>query len=235
MVQIRDLTYSFNGKDLILDHLSLSLKDNTIHSIMGISGAGKTLLLKLISKLSKIQQGSISQLPAKIHYVFQNAPLLPWLSVEDNLIFCSFNKNEIHDALKTFRLYEYKSYFPHELSGGMIQKVNLIRAFLHHPDLILMDEPFVHLDQIQKEELQSFTINLWKKERPTILYVTHDIHEALYISEDISILSAGKISDLFSVRDNPHQGKSLIDIGGDSGFRNLYQNIYHQLKTDLNL
>ena len=234
MIQIKDLSHSFNGKDLVLNHLNLSLSDNTIHSIMGISGAGKTLLLKLISNLETIQQGTIKNLPKKIHYVFQDAPLLPWLSLYDNLTFCSFNRDEIDETLRVFRLYEYKNYFPHELSGGMVQKVNLIRAFLDHPDLILMDEPFVHLDQIQKEELQFFTLNLWKKEKPTILFVTHDIHEAIFISENISIISNGKISELFPLKSNPNQGKSLVELRDKSDFLDLYENIYYQLKAELN-
>jgi len=142
--------------------LNLSITKGTIHSLIGVSGVGKTLTLRLISSMQELQTGTIDGRPKKIGYAFQQSNLVPWLTVLENLKLCSKNQSFIDELLVEFRLDEYKHFYPNELSGGMGQKVNVIRSFLNNPELILMDEPFAHLDNIQKGQLHLFLLQIWK-------------------------------------------------------------------------
>lgn len=233
MLQLKNIGYSF-GDTTVLNDLNMSIADRTFHSLIGLSGAGKTLLLKLISGLLPLQTGSIQSSLQTKGYVFQQADLFPWLTVEKNLqLTCQLPNSEIREELKRFRLEQTANMYPHQLSGGTLKKVSLLRAFLKRDGLILMDEPFAHLDLAQKEEIYSFTLSLAEQYRPTIVLVTHDLDEAIYLSTHISYLSKKDktIKDHFEVKIDRslsfHQSKT-----NDHHVR-YYGQIYKKLKGEL--
>jgi ABC-type nitrate/sulfonate/bicarbonate transport system ATPase subunit len=233
MLELKEISFSYRDH-LVLKDLNLIIQKHSFHSLIGMSGAGKTLILKLISGLLKLQSGSIHNDHARVSFVFQNPEIFPWLTIEKNLQLCtSLVASEIETYLKTFRLEHTSKLFPHQLSGGTLKKVALLRAFLMKADLILMDEPFAYLDLAQKEEIYTFTMELWKQYRPTIVFVTHDLDEAIFLSSRISYLSK---------KDKTIIDSYQIDFEKDSSFNssklkhehnNYYGQIYNKLKGEL--
>lgn len=177
------------GNSQILNGLNLNVEKNCIHTIIGTTGSGKSLLLKLIAGMTKQSAGKREISAKKISFVFQEQAFFEWLTIRKNIELSSGLKLNTNSWLERFKLKSYLDYAPNALSGGTKQKFNLLRAFLNKPEIILLDEPFSHLDQIQKEDLYNFTIELWKDYKPTIILVTHDIDEAIYLSHTISFLS----------------------------------------------
>lgn len=171
---------------------------------MGPSGSGKSTLLKLIAQLETPEAGTIRLHPSPekgdVGYVFQDATLLPWLTVEENVYLpfklgCLPNipktekRKATHLALDRCRFTESRSLYPSQLSGGMKMRTSIARAWVTNPKLILMDEPFSALDERSRDELQEELRGLWKKNRPTILFVTHSLSEALFLGSRIIGLS----------------------------------------------
>jgi ABC-type nitrate/sulfonate/bicarbonate transport system ATPase subunit len=232
-VQIKNLSHSFGDKKVLSD-INLTVEPQAFHTLIGLSGSGKTLILRIVSGLEKVQEGDLLEIPEKLSFVFQKAPFFSWLTILKNLEICThIHCDEIKATLKKLRLEQFSEMYPHQLSGGTLQKFNIIRSFLNGAKLVLMDEPFVHLDLIQKEELYTFTLELWREYKITIILVTHDLDEAIYLSTEVSYLSTKKktIEDTF-----------LIDIDNSVPFntnkttkshRDFFNNIYQRLKSDL--
>ena len=228
---LKNISFSY-GEHKVIDNLNLNIKHGSIHTLIGKSGVGKSLTLKLISALLPLTSGEILNLPKKISFAFQESPLIPWLTIKDNLKICSPNADEIDDYLSAFELKNISAYYPHELSGGMIQKINIIRSFLNSPDLILMDEPFVHIDSIQKEELHKFLIALWRKLHPTIIFVTHDIDEAIFLSQEISLFgkTEKRITSHLQLGDNT--SLDMLKLKQSAFYHENFSHIYNHLKQD---
>lgn len=234
MISVQNLSYSFNENKKVLNELSLNVQPQSIHSIVGLSGAGKTLLLKLMCGLTSLQSGSITGIPDKKSFVFQKQSFFPWLTILKNLQLCThLSESELQNMMDQFRLKDFAGKFPYQLSGGTLQKVNILRAFIAKADIIFMDEPFVHLDLAQKDELYEFTLNLYSEFKPTIVIVSHDLDEALYLSHKISYLSrkTGTIAETIDVpvterRDFSFQKSSPVQQG-------LYATLYRKLKEEL--
>ncbi len=228
---LKDISFSF-GTRLVLEKFNLAIKNGSFHSLIGISGTGKTLTLKLLASLIPLQTGEIEGLPAKINYAFQSSPLIPWLNIRENLEICTKDFQELDSYLKHLKLEDLSKLYPDQLSGGMIQKINILRSFLGKPDLILMDEPFVHIDSIQKEDLHKFLLNLWQTFHPTIIFVTHDIDEALYLSQYISLYNS-KIKSISSTMDVAKVApENLIALKDSPEYQNHFKNIYNHLKQE---
>lgn len=196
MIELNNISKSFNGKTLY-DNFSLSINENQITSILGPSGIGKTTLVNMICKIVKADSGTIS-LPddCKFSYVFQEPRLLEWYTVYENIDFVLKNKFDkikrkeiIEKYLKLVGLYEYKDYHISQLSGGMAQRVSLARAFSYPSDILILDEPFKGLDSKLKDELMISFNNIYNEDRRTVLFITHDVDEALYLSDDILVLN----------------------------------------------
>lgn len=187
-IALEKIEVSIDGTS-ILENINLIIKPQNIQAVLGSTGSGKSVLLKLISGLIAADNGSIiGAEKLKISFVFQNNPFLPWLTIKKNLELVS-DLSQFNPWLQRFKLNEYLEYYPKQLSGGTRQKFNLLRAFINQPDLILMDEPFAHLDIIQKEDLYDFTLQLWPDKKPAIILVTHDINEAIQLAHNVSFLS----------------------------------------------
>ena len=184
---LRETTFEVNKKEIV--------------SIIGKSGCGKSTLLKLISGLEKTSNGIIElngkiidRPDEKIAMVFQEPRLMPWLNVYDNIKISLLNKKKddqeqiIMAMLDNVNLKEYFNMWPKELSGGMAQRVSIARALVKKPEVLLLDEPFSALDSFTKKKLHEFVKLLWKKFNLTIVLVTHDIEEAISLSDKIIIL-----------------------------------------------
>ena len=207
-VTVDDLTMSYdgeNGRVDVFEDLSFEVRENEFLVILGPSGCGKTTLLKSISGIVEPDYGSIfkkgeriTEPSSDIAMVFQDYALLPWKSVVENVTLPLEVQNRYDENTRRERAIEWlgkvglsdvvESY-PTELSGGMKQRVGLARALTADPEILLLDESFASLDYQTKTKLQTKLLELWSEGRKSILYITHDIHEALYLADRILVLS----------------------------------------------
>lgn len=188
----------------VLKDIDFNVNKGDFICIAGGSGCGKSTLLRLISGLETPDTGAIlhNGTPIKkpsvnIGFVFQENRLLPWLTVEKNVMFgISGNyskkqkKNLAEQYLELVGLQEYRSLLPDQLSGGMKQRVNIARTLINNPDILLLDEPFSALDAFTRMKLQEELIQIWEKNHTTMILVTHDIEEAVYLGNQVIVMSA---------------------------------------------
>ena len=207
-VKVENLNHSINNQE-ILNNIHLELEKDKIACILGPSGCGKTTLLKLIAGLEKVQDGTIllndnivssttrhlKTEKRKIGFLFQDYALFPHLTVKENLNFAiRDNKtlnNDITEIIEIIKLPNSLHKYPHELSGGEQQRVALARSIISQPNLLLLDEPFSSLDLNLKEEIRDDTLHLLQKSNISVLIVTHDPFEAMFISNKIYIMRKG--------------------------------------------
>ena len=192
------------GSFHVLDHLSFSVKENEFLCMVGPSGSGKTVLLQLIAGLASPSEGSVKingepVNPAvhKLGFVFQEPSCLPWRTLWDDIKFGLEIKNcsekEINErvsaVIELVGLKGFESYYPHQISGGMKQRVALARALVTSPDLLLMDEPFGSLDAQTRYYMQLEALRIWEEMKTTVVFVTSNVEEALFLGERIIVLS----------------------------------------------
>lgn len=189
MLTIENLTFSRNQKQ-IFQQFHLQIAPHTVTCMLGSSGIGKTTLLRLIANVIPPDAGLIDFPIGSLGYVFQEPRLLPSLTVFENIAWVSetVDVTRINQLLEIADLYHAKAHYPHQLSGGMKQRVSLIRAMVNQPALLLMDEPFQSLDIHLKKEMLQLVHTLWLNYQPTVILVTHDLNEALYLGQRILIL-----------------------------------------------
>ena len=234
-IEIKNINKSFDGrgKNLsVLEEISLTIDDGELVCLLGPSGCGKTTLLRLIAGLDQptsgeiIANGELVEKPSGDRAViFQQYSLFPWLTVIQNVTFgleiSGGSKEENIRAaeryLKSVGLLEFKDSYPHELSGGMKQRVAIIRSLLNHSPILLMDEPFSALDMQNRHRLQEQLIGVWKRFENTIVFVTHDVDEAVYLADKIVLLdkNPGKIAEIISVdleRPRKRDSHEFLDI-----------------------
>jgi NitT/TauT family transport system ATP-binding protein len=190
--------------------VTLEVEGNVFVSIVGPSGCGKSTLLNILSGVETPTSGTVSvtegDRPAHLGYVFQDARLLPWRTVMDNMLYVRDDDGaeKATRYLEMVGLSHTHDMFPGQLSGGMQQRVGIARAFSVEPDLLLMDEPFSHLDAITARSLRDHLQELWTVTRKTVLFVTHDVVEAVQLSDRIIVLApGGRIFDDIAI-DLPH-------------------------------
>lgn len=207
MDKIREINKSFGELDVLVN-VSIDFPHGKTTCILGPSGCGKTTLLNILSGLWAEDSGNIYGFQGDIAYVFQEDRLIPWKNIEDNLRFVlrgKINKMEMDNIidkyLKLVSLEEYKRYYPSQLSGGMRQRINILRAFIYPSNLIIMDEPFKSLDINTKQVLIDFCKFLREIYEKTCIIVTHDIDEAILLGHRIVILT-----------DKPTTVKKIIEI-----------------------
>lgn len=188
-----------------LDSISLQVKKGEFVSIVGPSGCGKSTLFNLISGLEKPDQGQIflegrDIIGEKGHvsYMLQKDLLLPWRTILDNCLLGmeiqgksrGQARKKVHALLEEFNLSVYEKSYPHVLSGGMRQRIAFLRTMLANKEILLLDEPFGALDAYTKSEMHDWLMSVWYKYSSTILFITHDVEEALFLSDRIYVLSA---------------------------------------------
>jgi NitT/TauT family transport system ATP-binding protein len=184
-----------------LDGLDFEIRGKTFVTMVGPSGCGKSTFLNIVSGVETPTSGTVSVKAdngsaARLGYVFQDPRLLPWRTVEDNLVYVHRDKSEekrrdIARYLDMVGLQGFEQMYPAHLSGGMQQRVGIARAFSVEPDLLLMDEPFSHLDAITARALREELQAIWQKTQKTVLFVTHDVLEAVQLSDRIIIVAYG--------------------------------------------
>lgn len=192
-----------NNSSFVLKNITMRIKKGEFVSLIGRSGCGKTTLLKIISGLLTPSEGSINA-TSRQAIGFQDARLIPWLSVNKNVVFGMEGskqdlKNIAHLALCQMRLEGYDNKWPSELSGGQQQRVSLARALVRSPELLLLDEPFGALDALTRFDMQDLLNNLQAKYGWTTLMVTHDIAEAVRLSNRILMIKNGKIAKQWNI------------------------------------
>lgn len=214
MITFTNVYQSYKNKPVLSD-INLTIQDGEFLVLIGSSGCGKTTLLKMINKLNPLDKGDIQidgqsvrdlpdgDLPKKIGYVVQENGLFPHLTVEDNIgLIMKMNKvpkeeisRTVSDMLRLVSLEpeSYRHLYPSQLSGGQRQRVNIARAFATNPPYILMDEPFSALDPVTKTELQDEVFALHKRFHKTIIFVTHDMDEAIKLADRICMIEDGRI------------------------------------------
>jgi len=219
-LRVSDLSQSFareDGSELtVLDHLAFDVEDKEFVCILGSSGCGKTTLLRMIAGLDTARNGSIvldgeaiTGTSPKIGMVFQEYSLFPWRTVIDNIAFGLEMKGmpreeryRIADRfLALVNLSQFRDSYPSELSGGMRQRVAVARALALDPVLLLMDEPFGALDAQTRNMLQQELLQIWEKTKKTVIFITHSVDEAVFLSDRIIVLTPrpGRICRIFPI------------------------------------
>ncbi len=195
------------NKTSIIENLKISLLANEFICLIGPSGCGKTTLLNIIAKLDPNFEGEILQggeaLHPNIGYVFQSPRLLPWRTVRENIELALDKKqsaDSINSLVKSMQLEGFQQTYPEHLSLGMSRRVSIIRAFAIDPEILLMDEPFVSLDAPTARKVSELLIKLWQQRPHTILFVTHDLREAITLADRLIFLSASPMSVVSEVK-----------------------------------
>ena len=214
-LSVSGLTKKF-GELLALSDISLAIEDAEFISIVGPSGCGKTTFLRIVSGLDSATSGEV-RIDSEVvkapgidrGFVFQSDNLLPWRTVLANALVGpevsgtvnAESRRRTIDLLKLVGLGGFENYFPRQLSGGMRQRVNLARALAVDPDLLLMDEPFSALDAQTREIMQTELIRIWEQGRKTVLFVTHQIDEAVFLSDRVFVFARrpGRIREIVKV------------------------------------
>ena len=200
--------YQVAGQPLeAVDNVTTTIEPGSFTVIVGRSGCGKTTLLRLLSGLEQKSSGSIEWLgatdggaTAKVGIVFQEPRLMPWLTIYENMAFALAGQpdrtqvdRQVNSTLKQLGLTGFRDAYPSQLSGGMAQRVSLGRTLCYDPDLILMDEPFGALDYFTRKKLQRELVDLFLRQHKTIVFVTHDVTEAVFLGQKVLVMEAGQI------------------------------------------
>ncbi|NYE08546.1 NitT/TauT family transport system ATP-binding protein [Bacillus niacini] len=214
-----DVTYVNNktgAEVMALENINLDIKDGEFICIVGPSGCGKTTFLNTVVGLLKPSRGEILLDQKKIEgpgndraMVFQNPSLLPWRTVLDNVLYgvelqkqlSADKKQEAKEFIEMVGLKGYENHYPHELSGGMQQRVNLARALTVNPSLLLLDEPFSALDAQTREFMQGELLRIWSETKKTSLFITHQIDEAVFLADRVFVFGArpGRVVEVIDV------------------------------------
>ena len=237
-----------DGTVVAFHQLSLAIRHQEILCIVGPSGCGKTTLLRCIAGLTDINGGTllvsgqpVTAPPKGVAMVFQHFGLLPWKNVYDNAAFglamagasAAHVKERVTHYLDLVGLTGFEKHYPYQLSGGMQQRVGLVRALAINPSILLMDEPFAALDAQTREILQEELLQLMQRpeERKTMVFITHSIDEAILLGDRVAVMSArpGRIREMIDVPfERP---RDVEEVRADPRFAELRAQIWHQLHT----
>jgi NitT/TauT family transport system ATP-binding protein len=232
-ISVRNLikTYGDPGRELlVLDKISFDVSASTLVTIVGPSGSGKSTLLNVLAGLEPYKSGNVDIYSntggSKLGYVFQSPRLLPWLTIEDNLMFVrpehvdkGLHKQRIQHYLKMVGLRNVGQKYPYQLSGGMQQRVGIARGLCVEPTVLLMDEPFSHLDEITAEQMRSELLRIWQETKRTIIFITHDMQEAVQLGDRLIMLDyQGHIFDDIKIdlpRPREFTERAFVDFYAD--------------------
>lgn len=219
------------GKTVVIDGIDLTIGAEEYISVIGHSGCGKSTMLRIIAGLDKPTAGRITLEGKEIRkpgaermMVFQNYALLPWLTVRENIklavdeVYKKATRAEkidsINEHLVMVNLTEAADKYPDEISGGMKQRVGIARALITRPKMLLMDEPFGALDALTKRKLQAQVLDIWENHRQAVMMITHDVDEAIYMSDRIILMTNGpeaKIGEILKVPfPHPRDRKAIL-------------------------
>ena len=243
--------YQVRGKKVLaLDSVDLTIAEGEFVTVVGPSGCGKSTLLNLIVGLMRSSMGRIvfrgapiEGITTKIGYVTQKDNLLPWRTLIENVEIAleirAIEKNarrvQAQDLIDQVGLSGFEDHYPHELSGGMRQRANIIRTLIYDPELILMDEPFGPLDAQTRIVLQDQLLKLWYASKKTIVFITHDLIEAITLADRVVLMSArpGRIKSIEEIA--IPRPRDVFKIHEDAQFRSAYERLWQQLRPEVTL
>jgi NitT/TauT family transport system ATP-binding protein len=236
-IRIRDLRKMF-GQLMAIDGVSVDIAHGEFFMIVGPSGCGKTTLLRILAGLESVTSGAIeietpnSQRPVN-SMIFQGDSIFPWMTVWDNAAYglkmrrapAATIKDVVGHYLARTGLTRFAKYYPHQLSGGMRQRVSIARAFANDPEILLMDEPFSALDAQNKLLLQEELLHIWEEHKKTVVFITHSVDEAVFLGDRIMVMTAqpGKVKtfvpvplarprDIMELQKMPQYGELIAHI-----------------------
>lgn len=230
--------------------IDLEIRHGEFVTIVGPSGCGKSTLLKLIAGFSPVSGGRIMfqgdevrGLNTRVGYVPQESKLFPWLTVEENVGFGLDSKRfarpererQVNNFIKLAGLTGFEKYYPAQLSGGMSKRASIVRALAYEPPVILMDEPFGPLDAQTRMVLQDELLKIWEHKRQTIVFVTHDLVEAIALADRVVVMThrPGKIKDMIAVP--MARPRNIFEIHRQEGFDEAYGRLWNIFRHELTL
>jgi NitT/TauT family transport system ATP-binding protein len=251
-IEVRGLSHRYTDNKGVLitavEDVSLAVTDGQFMSIVGPSGCGKTTLINIVAGFVLATSGSVlingrpitSPGPNR-GVVFQNYALFDWLTVRENIEFgprmASVDRQERAERADKFLgmigLRKFASRYPYELSGGMKQRVAIARALANNPDILLMDEPFASLDAQTREVMQEELLKIWEKTRKTILFITHSVEEAIYLSNEVAVMTyrPGRLKKILPIS-LPYP-RSEYNIRTDRRFLDLKVAIHEMVREEI--
>jgi NitT/TauT family transport system ATP-binding protein len=233
-----------------LSEIELNISPGEFVTVVGPSGCGKSTLLKLVAGFSPPSAGRIlfqgdevRGLNTRVGYVPQESKLFPWLTVEENVGFGLSSKRysradrerQVSYFIKLAGLAGFEKYYPSQLSGGMSKRASIVRALAYEPPVILMDEPFGPLDAQTRMVLQDELLKIWEQKRQTIIFVTHDLVEAVALADRVVVIThrPGKIKDVIKI--NMARPRDIFEIHRQEGFDDAYGRLWNIFRHELNI
>jgi NitT/TauT family transport system ATP-binding protein len=229
-----------------VEGIDMEIEERRFISIVGPSGCGKSTILNIAAGLDPPTSGTIEifgeplrGINARAGYMFQYDALLPWKTVLDNVLLGPTFRNRAsreraREWLKRVGLEGFENYFPYQLSGGMRKRVAMAQNWIINPDILLMDEPFSALDVHTRHKMESELLELWSAERDTVIFVTHDLEEAVALADRVVVLSAGPASHVIGSYEVPlSRPRELLDIRTRPEFIDLYRLIWADLREEV--
>jgi NitT/TauT family transport system ATP-binding protein len=200
-ITLSNVSKVYSNGTVALKDLNLTIAEGEFVSLVGPSGCGKSTVLRIVAGLGKMSAGNLSlegHSHRKLAFVFQEAALMPWATVQENVFLplklSGLTKraaaSTVAEALELVDLQGFEQSYPRELSGGMKMRVSIARALVTHPEILLMDEPFGALDEMTRGKLNSDLLHLWNRMQWTVVFVTHNIYEAVYLSNRVVVMAA---------------------------------------------
>jgi NitT/TauT family transport system ATP-binding protein len=244
-------TYRSKGKSVLaLKNVTLPVESGSFTTIVGPSGCGKSTLLKIIAGISLPFQGrlnykgrKITSVNTDVGFVTQDSNLFPWLTLSENVelalkirgVSKEWRAQAAQKFIDTMQLTGFESHYPFELSGGMQKRCSIIRTLIYDPDVILMDEPFGPLDAQTRLVLQDELLRIWDTNKKTILFVTHDLTEAIALSDKIVLFTGrpGTVKRTFDVL--LPRPRNVFEIHNERGFTELYHEIWSYFRTEISI
>jgi ABC-type nitrate/sulfonate/bicarbonate transport system ATPase subunit len=254
VIQVENVSKLFRtpteGTISALQSISLNVSHGEFITVVGPSGCGKSTLLRLIAGFSPPSSGRIlcqneevRGLNTKVGYVPQESKLFPWLTVEENVGFGLDSKryprekreHQVQQFIKLAGLAGFEKYYPAQLSGGMSKRASIIRALAYEPAVILMDEPFGPLDAQTRMVLQDELLKIWEQKRQTIVFVTHDLVEAVALADRVVVIThrPGQIKDIINVP--MKRPRNIFEIHRQEGFDEAYGRLWKIFRHELNI
>lgn len=227
MLRVHNLSKRFDSGVTALDRVDFTLERGEILAVVGTSGCGKSTLLRLIAGLDRPSSGHVAIDGQEVDgpnplvgFVFQEPRLMPWLQIRDNVTFgleglpANEKTARALRALEEVGLADFADALPHQLSGGMAQRVAIARALVTEPSVLLLDEPFSALDAFTRLGLQDHLLSIWRRHRPTLVLVTHDIEEALALADRVVIMrgAPGHIHRTIELRDDRPRKRTATEF-----------------------
>jgi NitT/TauT family transport system ATP-binding protein len=242
-------TYRSKGKTVLaLKDVTLPVEQGSFTTIVGPSGCGKSTLLKIIAGISlpyvghlRFKGKDVTTINTNVGFITQDSNLFPWLTLIENVelalkirgVSMEQRAQTARKFIDTMQLTGFETHYPFELSGGMQKRGSIIRTLIYDPDVILMDEPFGPLDAQTRLVLQDELLRIWDANKKTILFVTHDLTEAIALSDKV-VLFTGRPGTVKRIFDVPlPRPRNVFEIHNERGFNDLYHEIWDHFKTEI--